>query len=270
MTKLHFQYSMKLYYSEPVDPCYFTIKCIPRNTDRQRLLKIAIDMDPSARYTQGTDGFGNNKIIGAVRQPHEHYYLDVAGEVEIGQVLYEEIADDLMLGAYKYPYGKTKCGDSLYHFANKLLEEIEEQAIIKDYNKALYIMQRVHESIEYDISSTDVDTTAEEAFEIGKGVCQDYAHIFISLARYAGIPARYVTGLMIGEGQSHAWVEVVCSGKWIGLDPTNKLLIDDNYIKLGHGRDASDCKINLGIMRGGGNQRQEIEVTVWKEDKKDD
>lgn len=270
MTKLHFQYSMRLYYSEPVDPCHFTIKCIPQNTDRQKLLNISIDMEPRAKYSESTDGFGNKKIIGALRQPHDHYYLDVSGELEIMQLLYEELADDSQIGMYKYPYGKTKCGPKLYEYAIGLCEELDKKNIARDYDRLICIMHRFVNDFKYDNSVTDVNTTAEEAFNIGRGVCQDYAHIFICIARYIGIPARYVTGLMIGEGQSHAWVEVMCKNRWIGLDPTNDLLIDDNYIKLGHGRDAGDCKINLGIMRGGGNQRQEIEVKVWKEIIEDD
>lgn len=265
MTKLHFQYSMKLYYSEPVNPCFFTIKCIPQNTGRQKLLNINIDMDPRASYSKSIDGFGNNKIIGALRQPHDHYYLDVSGEVEIGQILYEELAKASQIGVYKYPFGKTKYGEGLFEYAMKIQAEIDRNLVTRAYDKAIYIMHRLYNDFKYDSSATDINTTAEEAFSMGRGVCQDYAHIYISIARLIGIPARYVVGLMIGEGQSHGWVEVLCKDKWIGLDPTNELLIDDNYIKIGHGRDAGDCKINLGIMRGGGDQKQVIEVKVWKE-----
>ena len=125
-------------------------------------------------------------------------------------------------------------------------------------------MQRLYKDYVYEAGVTNVETTAEEAFNLGRGVCQDYAHIFISLCRLGGIPARYVTGFMIGEGQSHAWAEILFGDKWIGMDPTNNLLIDDNYIKLSHGRDAADCKINLGIMIGGGEQAQQIKVSVTK------
>lgn len=265
MSRLHFSYSMKLYYTEPVNPCHFTIKCIPKETDRQHLIGINIEMDPRANYTQGTDSFNNEKIIGSVRVPHDHYYLDVSGEVEITQILYEEMCDPVQIGMYKYPYGKTKPGRKIIEYADSIKRIIEDSDIVKDYDKAVCIMHRLYSDMKYNSEITDVATSAEEAFELGGGVCQDYAHIYIAISRILGIPARYVTGLMIGEGQSHAWVEVLVKNKWIGLDPTNDLLIDDNYIKLGNGRDAGDCKINLGIMYGGGDQRQEIEVKVWKE-----
>ena len=85
--------------------------------------------------------------------------------------------------------------------------------------------------------------------KIGAGVCQDYSHVLLSLLRMAGMPARYVVGLMQGEGESHAWVEANCRGYWYGIDPTNHLLINESYIKLAHGRDYGDCMISRGISR---------------------
>ena len=109
---------------------------------------------------------------------------------------------------------------------------------------------------------TNVSTTAEEAWRLGRGVCQDYAHIMIALCRKAGIPARYVAGMMIGEGASHAWVEIARDDKWYGFDPANDKVVDDTYVKLGVGRDAADCLINRGLMRGGGTQTQTVDVKV--------
>ena len=114
----------------------------------------------------------------------------------------------------------------------------------------------------YTSGSTDIYTTASQAFAKGEGVCQDYAHIMITLCRILGIPARYVNGLMIGEGYSHAWVEIYTGEGWYGLDPTNNLHVDDYYIKFAHGRDYSDCILDKGLFRGITNQTQEIYVNV--------
>lgn len=91
---------------------------------------------------------------------------------------------------------------------------------------------------------------------------QDYAHIMIALLRHAGIPARYVNGLMIGEGYTHAWVEIYTGEGWYGLDPTNNLHVDDYYIKLAHGRDYKDCILDKGRFLGIAQQKQEIYVKV--------
>ena len=109
---------------------------------------------------------------------------------------------------------------------------------------------------------TDMKTTAEQALNGGMGVCQDYAHIMLSLCRIERIPCRYVTGMMMGEGSSHAWVEIWDERKWIGFDPTNRKRVNDEYIKISNGRDFADCLVNQGIFTGNVTQEQEIEVIV--------
>lgn len=109
--------------------------------------------------------------------------------------------------------------------------------------------------------------TAEAAFSRGAGVCQDYAHVMLSLLRLEGIPARYVTGMLLGEGSSHAWVEANCGGYWYGFDPTNDLLVDDSYIRVRCGRDSADCAIIRGTFFGlsSQTQREQVRVEPYKE-----
>ncbi len=134
-----------------------------------------------------------------------------------------------------------------------------EQAMI-----AISLMHRLHKDFSYQKAATDVTTTAEQAFLRGAGVCQDYAHIFISLLRLAGIPARYVTGMLQGEGESHAWVEAALGKYWYGLDPTNDCTVAAAHIKIGAGRDFADCRISQGIFFGCGSisQQQIVQVSV--------
>lgn len=114
----------------------------------------------------------------------------------------------------------------------------------------------------YSPGSTQIDTTAIEVFQQRKGVCQDYAHILIAMCRACGIPARYVNGFMQGVGVTHAWVEVLVNGEWRGIDPTNNRLIEYGYIKLAHGRDAMDCRVNRGVFTGNATEQTEIRVIV--------
>lgn len=109
---------------------------------------------------------------------------------------------------------------------------------------------------------TAIQTTAEEAMALGMGVCQDYSHILLSLCRMEHIPSRYVVGMLIGEGLSHAWVEICDNGHWIALDPTNNLIVDDQHIKISSGRDYQDCIINQGLFVGQTTQVQTIHVSV--------
>ena len=127
---------------------------------------------------------------------------------------------------------------------------------------ALRLSEKIHGYMCYAPGTTQINTTAMEAFQQQKGVCQDYAHILIALCRACGIPARYVNGFMQGTGVTHAWVEVLVNNEWRGIDPTNNQLIEYGYIKLAHGRDALDCRVNRGVYTGHPTEQTEIRVIV--------
>lgn len=195
------------------------------------------------------------------------------------------------LGIYRYPTALTRPGAKIQTYYEQLMRRIiqERQAgedrwqnpagfpcikIIAENGEvenadfsdtaamAVELMHHLHEDFAYQKAATDVTTTAEQAFLRGAGVCQDYAHIFISLLRLCGIPARYVTGMLRGEGESHAWVEIALGKYWYGLDPTNDCAVAGAHIKIGTGRDFADCRISQGIFFGCGNIRQQQIVRV--------
>jgi transglutaminase-like putative cysteine protease len=118
---------------------------------------------------------------------------------------------------------------------------------------------RVHGSLDYKWGITGVRTTAADALAAGRGVCQDYAHIMLSACRVAGLPARYVSGHLSGEGGSHAWVEVMHphptqAGSWIaeGWDPTHNRATNANYLVVAVGRDYADAAPLTGTYEGRG------------------
>ena len=127
-------------------------------------------------------------------------------------------------------------------------------------------MALLQERFRYLPGSTSVHTTAEEAARTMQGVCQDEAHMMLALLRLRGIPCRYVMGYMLGEGLTHGWVEVAQDGQWIGLDPTNHRRVNDEYIRIGVGRDANDCPVNRGVFRASVQQTSESSLRVWRMD----
>lgn len=146
----------------------------------------------------------------------------------------------------------------LHRFGAMHMGQKSQQAL----SLACLIAHAVAQHLNYVPQSTAVDTLAGEAFALGSGVCQDYAHITIALCRMAGLPARYACGFITGEGESHAWVEVCICGVWYGIDPTHHRLIDFGYIKVAHGRDSADCPMNRGTFNGRCTQETSISVKV--------
>ncbi len=258
MKSLHFDYYMELEYSPPVRKCHFTIKCIPQDTSRQKVERISIDVTPCGSMAEGYDSFGNKQLFGCVEEDHERFQYHIEGVVRTGLADCEPVENENILGIYRYPHGLTVPGEGLKAY----LEKLHVVDGLSDFDKGVFLMHSLYRDFSYEKNVTDVTTTAEQAWQLGRGVCQDYAQILITLCRMEGIPARYVTGMLIAEGYSHAWVEILCGHKWYGLDPTNDLIVDDEHIRIGVGRDAADCLINRGIMTGGGKQTQRIRVLV--------
>ena len=124
------------------------------------------------------------------------------------------------------------------------------------------VMQELRKRFTYQSGATNINTTAEEALTLGKGVCQDFAHMQIAVCRALSVPARYVVGMQEGTGETHAWVEIYDNGIWVGIDPTNHKMVNDRYLTLSHGRDFADCGINRGLFVGGGTQTQTVEASV--------
>ena len=131
----------------------------------------------------------------------------------------------------------------------------------------------LHRCLNYIPGSTTAESPVEHILETGSGVCQDYSHLMIALARSWGIAARYVSGyLHLPEGSgwqpsanaTHAWVECRLPGLgWVGFDPTNQSLSGHGgVVRIAAGRDYHDVSPTRGILQGGGETRLEVEVRV--------
>jgi len=127
----------------------------------------------------------------------------------------------------------------------------------------------VFEKIFYTPGVTHVGTTLDDIVENRHGVCQDFAHLFCAIARQNGIPCRYVSGYLhqgngfFGDSQMHAWTEAyIPELGWVGFDPTNNLLANENHIKVAHGKDYSDCSPLKGILYSKGSNTTTHTVQV--------
>jgi transglutaminase-like putative cysteine protease len=128
-----------------------------------------------------------------------------------------------------------------------------------------FFSRAVHLHLRYERGATTNSTTAAEAFSIGAGVCQDYAHILLALLRLDGIPCRYVAGLASDYGETHAWVEAWVADRYHGIDPTRDNLINENYLAFSRGRDFEDCSIERGFFKGTCKGTQTISLNMETE-----
>ena len=134
----------------------------------------------------------------------------------------------------------------------------------------------LYRSFTYEPGSTAVDSPIERVLETGRGVCQDYTHVMIAIARSWGIPSRYVSGYLHFEGASgeqsmvgasHSWAEFLLPDLgWVGIDPTNDTLADHRHVRVAVGRDYADAAPTRGAVFGGGDSTLEVRVTVVRGD----
>jgi transglutaminase-like putative cysteine protease len=200
------------------------------------------------------DAFGNSTQSGCVVPPHVNLRMEAVGRVAQSPYRICGTAH----GMYSAPTALTTPSEAMLAFLRSL--ELDRSNSVKE--KAYAITSAVHRHMAYQPGSTDVLTSAARAFELGQGVCQDYAHITLALLREAGIPARYVCGLLSGEGATHAWVEWFDSGVWLALDPTHDRAVEYGCIKIAHGRDSADCPVNRGIFTGRVQQQNSVSIKV--------
>ncbi len=129
------------------------------------------------------------------------------------------------------------------------------------------LSEAVHEAVDYRPGATDAATTATEALALGAGVCQDKTHLFVSAARAAGVPARYVVGYLHDPeapmAETHAWAEAHLDGLgWVGFDPTHQVCPTEAYVRLCSGLDADDAAPIRGSIQGASEDRLTVSVDV--------
>ncbi len=143
------------------------------------------------------------------------------------------------------------------------LDAVEDETDL--WQRALRLMDFVHRHLVYESRSTQVHTHTREVLAQRRGVCQDFAHVILSLCRCLRIPARYVSGYLATETASatHAWLEVyIPDAGWQALDPTHNRPADETYVTLAVGRDYADVAPVRGTYKGTTERLMTVEVQV--------
>jgi transglutaminase-like putative cysteine protease len=151
------------------------------------------------------------------------------------------------------PTRLTSPSPALWELAESLRSAYADDIALTD---ALCV--RLRNEFTFAFDTTSVFTTAAEAYAIRRGVCQDFAHVMLTVCRLAGVPARYVSGHLLGErGGSHAWVEVLvpdpAGARALAFDPTNGCRAGTRHLPVAVGRDYADVAPTSGVYSGAAN-----------------
>ena len=261
MRKVKFSYRMELQFSQPVWQHCFSLLAFPMRLPEQQIGGFRWSLQPEAGLQFHQDYFGNTVGTGRFDAPHSSFQYEMSGVAWLGQ---QRRRAEACLPLYRYPSAACSVTVPMQEFLLETMQKPAQplQVQTQPLQNAVQLMEALYHRFRYQAGSTMISTTAGEAFAQGCGVCQDYAQILITLCRASGIAARYVAGIIPGEGESHAWVEVYDNGLWHGLDPTQNKMVDDGYLKLAQGRDYMDCRLNRGVFCGRAVQQQNVNVSL--------
>ncbi len=274
-------------YEAPVGYSLCALRLRPTSRPGQRVLDVQLEIDPPpARRIRRNCFFGNSFEI--VRIEAEHRELTVMAKARIAVArpvapaatpVWEDVRQQAFSVAdlsrespahFIYASRVVTLDEPVVDYARKSFAP-NRQAL----DGAVDLMERIWNDFDYDPKATLVSTPLGEAFAKRRGVCQDFAHIMIAGLRGLGLPARYVSGYLRtvppagkerleGADATHAWVAVWCGPNdgWVGLDPTNKMLVGDDHIVLAEGRDYADVSPIDGVILSSGGQDVDVAVDV--------
>jgi transglutaminase-like putative cysteine protease len=276
-------------YENPVGFARCSLRLEPRSGDGQELISHTVDIRPRpAERTARRDFFGTLTENVVIENAHRHLRIDSRSRVSVSRKAPgRHDPSPAWEGIRDAAFEATSLGPASpigYVFATALVPMLAPVSAYAGESfpagtgilvGAVKLMHRIRTEFRYDKKATVISTPLDEVFEKRHGVCQDFAHVMIAGLRGLGLPAAYVSGYLRtmpppgkprlqGADATHAWVSVWCGGDlgWIGLDPTNDLLVENDHIILGIGRDFSDVSPVDGIIVGSRKQKLGVAVDV--------
>jgi transglutaminase-like putative cysteine protease len=266
---LKVEHSTLFEYDSPIYETATEVRLHPANSSiaPQRCASFKLQVDPPATIFEYTDFYGNCVNHFNLLQSHKRVKIVATSVVETG-IGRSSASDDEEIFLMDF-----SCESHYVHFDPAVRDFTTCFATNTDsYHLAESICRHINESFIYEPGVTDVHSTSAVVMALGRGVCQDFAHIMLAACRYLGVPSRYVSGYLYGgstpdgrDEASHAWCEVYCGKEqgWVGMDPTHStLFVDERYIKIGSGRDYGDVPPVRGTFKGNATEKLSVAVKV--------
>ncbi len=240
------------------------LRLTPRNHDGQHVLNWRVDCDADVRLTPADDVFGNIVHTLETEGRVEAIRLEVTGEVETTDTagVIRGAPETVPLELWLRETPLTRPDPELAAFARDV-------AVGNSPLERLHgLLAGVFRDIAFDTVATHSGSSAQEAFALRRGVCQDMSHVFITAARSLDIPARYVSGHLARQDMavqeaSHAWAEAYVAGfGWVGFDPANGISPTEAYVRVAVGLDYLGAAPVRGAVYGGGGERMKVRLSV--------
>jgi transglutaminase-like putative cysteine protease len=276
------------HYREAVDLASHLLHLTPRALPGQVVLAAALEADPApARITTGADHFGNDVTWMFIETPHDRFRLTLRAEVEAefpppppshATPPWEEVAaiaarpggEGWRAAEFALPSAMAPADPTAGAYAAESFPP--GRPVLAGL---LDLKARIGRDFTFRPGVTTVSTPVAQVLASRAGVCQDFAHVMIAGLRQLGLPARYVSGYVRtssrpgqprrqGADQSHAWVGAWLGPAhgWVDLDPTNGLVVRDEHVVLGWGRDYADVSPLRGVLLGGGAHTLSVAVDL--------
>lgn len=275
-------------YGKPVDLACHMLHLMPRELPQQTVLGTRILASPEpARQSRRLDHFGNRVSWLFLDRPHDRFQVALEATVD---VLFPRPREAATTPAWELVAAATRQGGpDAWEAAEFLFDSPMAPAdpAAGGYAAASFslgrpvlaglldLTGRIRRDFAFRPGVTSIATPVARVLAQRAGVCQDFAHAMISGLRALGLPARYVSGYLRtrprpgeparrGADQSHAWVGCWLGPQlgWVDLDPTNDLVVRDEHVVLGWGRDFSDVSPVRGVILGGGQHTVTVAVDL--------
>ncbi|MEO7277031.1 MAG: transglutaminase family protein [Sphingomicrobium sp.] len=252
-------------FTQPLSNAIQLLRLTPTSCLAQSVLDWRIEVGCDSRLRETKDGYGNCVHMLYVDEPVTELVISATGRVitEDRAGVVEGLPNDLPSEVFLRPTVLTAPDEALRPLADSVRNTDDPLSLLHALNAA------VHGQMTFDTAVTETATSAGESYQARRGVCQDFAHIFIAAARMSDIPARYVSGHLYrrdakrSQEAGHAWAEAwVPALGWVAFDPTHGICADDNYIRVATGLDYGDAAPIAGTRRGGGAETMSVEVEV--------
>lgn len=277
--RLRIEHTTRVRYAAPVLTSFNEARMSPLTLPTQITLESRVTAGPGVAVWTYNDYWGTYVSVFDLPDPHADLVIRATSTVETEPALGVPAGGRLAWDPLRAAAGQGRLLEFLLPTAlTTVTPDICAAAMtgiagLSPDEAAEAISALVREHVRYMPGATGVRSDAQEAWHKGQGVCQDMAHVTVSLMRAAGLPARYVSGYLhpdpkagpgtTATGQSHAWVEY-WAGSWTALDPTSGAPVGERHVVVARGRDYADVPPLKGIYHGPPDSTMDVTVKVTR------